>query len=95
MTDPERDHLLRQVRELEAGVRRWKVFAAGLAVCLALLVAVGGLSGIFFAGRAAVAREQELRAVEAERRAREQAEAQRRQAEQARQKAQGQPGNKP
>lgn len=95
MTDPERDHFRRQVRELEGGVRRWKAVAAALAVCLALALAAGGLSGVLLVGRLEVARQEQMRAMEYEMRARAQAEEQRHQAEQARRKAEGQRRQQP
>jgi hypothetical protein len=46
MTDPERDHLLRRIHELEARLQRWRLTSLGLLVLLVLPILVCGLLGI-------------------------------------------------
>jgi hypothetical protein len=94
MTDPEREHFVRQLRDLERSRGRWRLAALALAAVLALPVVLGGLLGVAFLprlqGERALLEAERDRAVEAEMRARAAAlEAARLkdQAEQARQEA--------
>jgi hypothetical protein len=68
MTDPERDHLLQRILDLERSRGRWRLAAAVLAVILCLPVGLGGLLGL--AWMPGLQRDR-MRAMEAERQARE------------------------
>jgi hypothetical protein len=46
MTDPEREHFIRQLRDLERSRGRWRLTALVLAAVLALPVVLGGLLGV-------------------------------------------------
>jgi hypothetical protein len=48
MTDPEREHFVRQFRDLERSRGRWRLAALILATVLALPVILGGLLGVAF-----------------------------------------------
>jgi hypothetical protein len=78
MTDPEREHFVRQIHDLERRLRRWRLTSLVLLGLLLLPVVLGGLLGISWVPRLEY---QRARAVEAEMRAREALE----QAEEARQ----------
>jgi hypothetical protein len=87
VTDPERDHLLDENRDLERSRDRWRLAALVLAALLILPVLLGGLAGVAWLPRMTLER---ARAEQAEARARAaEAEAvrQRQAAEQARQQA--------
>ena len=51
MTDPEREHFVRQARDLERSRGRWRLAALVLAAVLALPVVLGGLFGVAFLPR--------------------------------------------
>jgi hypothetical protein len=75
MTDPEREHLLQQVRDLQRRLNRWRLTALVLGAVLLLPVVLGGLLGVAFVPRwerreRALMMERD-RALEAEMRARE------------------------
>ena len=46
MTDPEREHLLQRVEQLERRLRRWRLAFLGLFVFCALPIVVGGLLAV-------------------------------------------------
>jgi hypothetical protein len=48
MTDPEREHFIHEIRDLERSRGRWRLAALVLAVVLALPVLLGGLLGVAF-----------------------------------------------
>jgi hypothetical protein len=48
MTDPDREHFVRQLRDLERSRGRWRLAALVLAAVLALPVVLGGLLGVAF-----------------------------------------------
>jgi hypothetical protein len=78
MTDPEREHLVRHIRDLERRLHRWRLACLALLGLLLVPVVLGGLLGVGWVPRLEL---QRARAVEAEMRAREALE----QAEEARQ----------
>ena len=101
MTDPEREHFVRQIYDLERRLRRWRLACLALLGLLLLPVLLGGLLGVWWVPRLERQRaaEMEVReAREAELRARlavEEAKRQRAE-EEARRRAQQGPGeNKP
>jgi hypothetical protein len=73
MTDPERDHLLGRITDLERRLRRWRLTSLVLLGLLLLPVVLGGLLGVWWAPRlereraAALDRERRLQQLEAER----------------------------
>jgi hypothetical protein len=84
MTDPEREHFLATIRELERSRARWRRTALLLGGVLLLPVLCGGLLGIAWVPRLErerLMRHEVERAIEAEREAREQAEQARAEAE--------------
>ena len=68
MTDPEREHFVRQLRDLERRLRRWQATSLVLLALLVLPVVLGGLLGVVWAPRLARDR---ARAAEMERIARQ------------------------
>jgi hypothetical protein len=81
MTDPEREHFVRRIADLERRLRRWRLACLTLLGLLLLPVVLGGLLGVWWVPRLererarAVEAELFLReAMEAELRAREKAE---------------------
>ena len=99
MTDPEREHFVRQIHDLERRLRRWRLACLALLGLLLLPVVLGGLLGVAWLprlerqrARAAEAEMQVREAMEAELRARQAAEKALQQAEEARQRAQPGPG---
>jgi hypothetical protein len=48
MTDPERDHFVREIRDLQ---RRWRLACLALLVLLLLPVVLGGLLGVWWVPR--------------------------------------------
>jgi hypothetical protein len=78
MTDPEREHLLQENRDLERSRDRWRLTALVLAGILILPVVLGGLLGLAWLPRMEIERaraaEMERVARDAELRARQQAE---------------------
>jgi hypothetical protein len=95
MTDPEREHFIHEIRDLQRSRGRWRLAALALAAVLALPVVLGGLFGVAFLPLRERERAAERAILEAERdraeaeRARAEAEAVRlkNQAEAARQEA--------
>jgi hypothetical protein len=73
MTDPERDHLVGRITDLERRLRRWRLTSLVLLGLLLLPVVLGGLLGVWWAPRlereraAALDRERRLQQLEAER----------------------------
>jgi hypothetical protein len=68
MTDPEREHFVRQIRDLERSRGRWRLAALVLAAVLALPVVLGGLLGVALVPRLELQRAQTDRVLlEAER----------------------------
>jgi hypothetical protein len=64
MTDPERDHFVRQIRDLERRLRRWRPACLALLGLLLLPVVLGGLLGVAWVPRLErerAMREEELR----------------------------------
>ena len=51
MTDPEREHFIHEIRDLERSRGRWRLAALVLAAVLALPVVLGGLFGVAFLPR--------------------------------------------
>jgi len=51
MTDPERDHFVRQLRDLERRLRRWRLACLALLGLLLLPVVLGGLLGVWWLPR--------------------------------------------
>ena len=51
MTDPEREHFVRQIRELERRLRRWRLACLVLLTLLLLPVVLGGLLGVAWVPR--------------------------------------------
>jgi hypothetical protein len=51
MTDPERDHFVRQLCDLERRLRRWQVACLALLGLLLLPVVLGGLLGVWWVPR--------------------------------------------
>jgi C4-dicarboxylate-specific signal transduction histidine kinase len=51
MTDPERDHLLGRIADLERRLRRWRLACLALLVLLLLPVVLGGLLGVWWVPR--------------------------------------------
>jgi hypothetical protein len=51
MTDPERDHFLRQMRDLERRLHRWRLACLVLLGLLLLPVVLGGLLGVTWVPR--------------------------------------------
>jgi hypothetical protein len=51
MTDPEREHLVRQIRDLEGRLRRWRLTSLVLLGLLLLPVVLGGLLGVWWVPR--------------------------------------------
>ena len=74
MTDPERDHLLGRIADLERRLRRWRLACLALLGLLLLPVVLGGLLGVAWVPR--LERER-ARAAEAEMRDRKVLEAER------------------
>jgi hypothetical protein len=72
MTDPEREHFVRQIRDLEGPLRRWRVACLALLGLLLLPVVLGGLLGVWWVPRL---ERQRARAAEAEMQVREAMEA--------------------
>jgi hypothetical protein len=69
MTDPEREHLVRRVHDLESRLRRWQLIAFVLAALLLVPVVGVGLMGVVLGPRMA----RERAALEELQRAREEA----------------------
>jgi hypothetical protein len=65
MTNPEREHFLRQIRDLERRLRRWRLACLVLLGLLLLPIVLGGLLGVAWVPRL----ERQRRAAEAEMRA--------------------------
>jgi hypothetical protein len=70
MTDPERDHLLGRISDLERRLRRWRLTSLVLLGLLLLPVVLGGLLGVWWVPRL----ERERARLEAQRRRAEEAE---------------------
>jgi hypothetical protein len=51
MTDPEREHFVRQIHDLERRLRRWRLACLALLGLLLLPVVLGGLLGVWWAPR--------------------------------------------
>src|SRR5262245_36952176 len=51
MTDPERDHLLARIADLERRLRRWRLSSLVLLGLLLLPVVLGGLLGVWWVPR--------------------------------------------
>ena len=51
MTDPEREHFVRQTHDLERRLRRWRLACLVLLVLLLLPVVLGGLLGVWWVPR--------------------------------------------
>jgi hypothetical protein len=51
MTDPEREHLVRHIRDLESRLRRWRLACLVLLGLLVLPVVLGGLLGVWWVPR--------------------------------------------
>jgi hypothetical protein len=51
VTDPERDHLLGRIADLERRLRRWRLACLALLVLLLLPVVLGGLLGVWWVPR--------------------------------------------
>jgi hypothetical protein len=51
MTDPEREHFVRQLRDLEGRLRRWRLACLVLLGPLLLPVVLGGLLGVWWVPR--------------------------------------------
>jgi hypothetical protein len=51
VTDPERDHFVRQIRDLERSRGRWRLASLVLAGLLALPIVCGGLAGVWWVPR--------------------------------------------
>jgi hypothetical protein len=51
MTDPEREHFVRQIRDLERRLRRWRLTSLVLLGLLLLPVVLGGLLGVWWVPR--------------------------------------------
>jgi hypothetical protein len=51
MTDPEREHFLRQIHDLERRLRRWRLACLMLLGLLLLPVVLGGLLGVAWVPR--------------------------------------------
>jgi hypothetical protein len=57
VTDPERDHFVRRLRDLERSRGRWRLAALALACLLALPVVCGGIAGLWWVPRLRLERE--------------------------------------
>jgi hypothetical protein len=90
MTDPEREHFVRQIHDLERRLRRWRLACLGLLGLLLAPVVLGGLLGVAWVPR--LERERDMLEAERERAVRAEMEAvsQRDRAEQLRQEAERQ-----
>ena len=75
MTDPEREHFVRQIHDLERRLRRWRLACLALVGLVLLPVVLGGLLGVAWVPRL---ERQRVRAAEAEMRALEAMEAEQR-----------------
>jgi hypothetical protein len=75
MTDPEREHFVRLIHDLQGRLRRWRLACLVLLGLLLLPVVLGGLLGV---ARVPLLERQRARAAEAEMRAREALEAEQR-----------------
>ena len=51
MTDPEREHFVRHIRDLERRLRRWRLACLVLLGLLLLPVVLGGLLGVWWVPR--------------------------------------------
>jgi hypothetical protein len=51
MTDPEREHFVRWIRDLERRLRRWRLACLALLALLLLPTVLGGLLGVWWAPR--------------------------------------------
>jgi hypothetical protein len=51
MTDPERDHLLGRIADLERRLRRWRLACLALLALLLLPLVLGGLLGVWWVPR--------------------------------------------
>jgi hypothetical protein len=51
LTDPEREHFVRQIRDLERRLRRWRLACLVLLGLLLLPVVLGGLLGVWWVPR--------------------------------------------
>jgi hypothetical protein len=51
MTDPEREHFVRQIHDLERRLRRWRLACLALLGLLLLPVVLGGLLGVWWMPR--------------------------------------------
>ena len=51
MTDPEREHFVRQIRDLDRRLRRWRLTSLALLGLLLLPVVLGGLLGVWWVPR--------------------------------------------
>jgi hypothetical protein len=51
MTDPEREHFVRQMRDLQRRLRRWRLACVELLGLLLLPVVLGGLLGVWWVPR--------------------------------------------
>jgi hypothetical protein len=65
MTDPERDHFVHRVRDLERRLRRWRLACLVALGLVAFLIVLGGMAGMRIQQERA-AREEHLRATIAE-----------------------------
>jgi hypothetical protein len=75
VTDPEREHFVQEIRDLQRRLHRWRLACLALLGLLLLPVVLGGLLGVAWVPRLEL---QRVRAVEAEMRAREALEAEQR-----------------
>jgi hypothetical protein len=73
LTDPEREHFVRQINELERRLRRWRLACLALLGLLLLPIVLGGLLGVAWVPR--LAQERALLEAERERAARAEMEA--------------------
>jgi hypothetical protein len=51
LTDPEREHFVRQIRDLEGRLRRWRLACLALLGLLLLPILLGGLLGVWWVPR--------------------------------------------
>jgi hypothetical protein len=65
MTDPEREHFVRQIHDLERRLRRWRLTSLVLFGLLLLPVVLGGLLGVWWVPR--LERERDMLQVERQR----------------------------
>src|SRR5690348_16220477 len=95
MTDPEREQFVRQIRDLERQLRRWRLACLALLGLLLLPLVLGGLLGVWWVPRLERERAAQMQVREAKLRARRAVEEALLQAERQRAEEAGRPPDGP